>query len=63
MMLGREINIHKNILLSECSTKEPEDTDDYVKNLGTKMNEVFNLARDNLKDYGERQNGVGPNPR
>jgi hypothetical protein len=28
MMLGREINIPKNILLSECSTKEPEDTDD-----------------------------------
>jgi hypothetical protein len=55
MMLGREINIPKNILLSECSTKEPEDTDDYVKNLGTKMNEVFNLARDNLKVNGERQ--------
>jgi hypothetical protein len=36
MMLGRKINIPKNILLSECSTKEPEDTDDYVKNLGTK---------------------------
>jgi hypothetical protein len=54
MMLGREINIPKNILLSECSTKEPTDTDDYVKNLGTKMNEVFNLARDNLKVYGER---------
>ena len=55
MMLGREINIPKNILLSECSTKEPADTDDYVKNLGTKMNEVFNPTRDNLKIYGERQ--------
>jgi hypothetical protein len=55
MMLGREINILKNILLLECSTKEPEDTDDYGKNLGTKMNKVFNLARDNLKVYGERQ--------
>jgi hypothetical protein len=44
-MLGREINILKNILLLECSTKEPEDTDDYGKNLGTKMNKVFNLAQ------------------
>jgi hypothetical protein len=51
MMLGREINIPKNILLSECSTKEPEDTDDWHFSFSLERSILYILQ----KSYLERQ--------
>ena len=55
LMFGREVNLPGDILFPFPRQEEPSDVYEYVQNLRTKMEEIYHIARKNLKLAAERQ--------
>lgn len=55
LMLGREVNIPKSILFPDPKDTTCRDMEEYVSDLKTRMEDVYRIARDQLKTYAERQ--------
>jgi hypothetical protein len=54
-MFGREVNLPCDVLFPRPQPEEPRESHEYVANLRHKMEECYEIARQTLKVYAERQ--------